>query len=388
MIKLGNRFQLIVMMDGKEIPLEHMGFDALQMHSNVMFYQPVGRIVIADRIKWFDANPIGDGAKVDIFVGTNEVVTEANLYRFRLFRYSVTKVNNVNYYTLFLAFNCPRYFNENVTGAITGSSYDALQGIAKTIGVKFKGDPTSDSQIWIGQGKKRCVFARDIALHGWSGTTSCMSLGMTLLGEMRYVDISAIKARDTENYFVMGAGDNESVFRVLGRKELSKAGLVNNMVGYKMETVEQSPDGNTNHNSVTVTMNSAPTLSVNKTLNDQLEGSRVAFTPISAGNTHPNFYKAKHNNRRLRAMYSYGSHIATDGLTGLDLFDPVKFLFYDNTTSDTLLNQAVSGTYIITAKTIFATKEGRYFEKLEIVRQGVNYYSGLVPAITTHNSAR
>lgn len=388
MIKLGDRFYLILMIDGKEVPIEYMGFNPLQMHSNVLFFQPVGRIVLADKQRYFDNNPISDGSKVDIFVWRTDTGSQsAKRYQFRLFRHAVNKSLNINYFTLYLTFNCPRYFNENMTGAMKGTSYDILKEMAKTVGVDYSGDPTSDAMTWLGTGKKRCVFARDVALHGYANTQSCMSLGMTLLGEMRYKDVSAIKLKDNPNIFVQGVGDNTKVFQVLGRKEINKAGLFNNLVGYRMTTVEQDTSGVSEHASVQVTMNSGPTLSVNKTLNDKLEGSRVHFTPVSAGNVHPQFYQAEHSNKRIRAMYSFGSHIVTDGMTNLDLFDPITYLFYDNSANKLSINQAISGNYIITAKTIFATKEGRYFEKFEIVRQGPNFYNELASVLTATNSA-
>lgn len=387
MVKLGNLFYLMVMIDGAEIPIERMGFDPIQMHSNVMFSQPMARMMLADIYGYFETHPLADGSKVDIYVGRSDSKSEANLYRFRVFKFRKQKDGNMNTYDIYMTFNCPRYFNENSRGSITGSSTQVLQQIAKLIGVDYAADQTSDSQVWLSSGQKRCEFAKEVALHGYSSDQGCMSLGMTLLGQLRYKDISLINVVTTKNVFVQGAGDGTSAYRILGRKEVSKSGFFNNLVGYRMETVEQNPTDVTNHNSVRLVANSSPTFQINKVLNDKLEGSRVVMTPIDSGNTHANYYKAEHQNTRIKATYSMGMQVVTDQMTGLDLFDPVKYMLYDNSTSQVKVDEAASGGYIIIAKTIFATKTGKYFEKFELARQGYNFTTDLSNQITAQNAA-
>lgn len=387
MIKLGDTFFLMILIDGAEIPVERMGFDPLQMHSNVMFAQPMARIMLADIYGYFEKNPLADGSKVDIYVGRSDSKSDAYLYRFRVFKFRKYKNGKINNFDIFLTFNCPRYFNENSRGSITGSSTQVLQQISTLIGVNFVGDQTSDAQTWLSAGQKRCEFAKEVALHGYATDQSCMVLGLTLLGQLRYKDLSAINITTTKNVFVQGSGDAKNSFRILGRKEVSKAGFFNNLVGYKMETVEQNPTDVTNHSSVKVVMGSAPTLQINKVLNDRLEGSRVVMTPIDSGNTHPNYYKAEHQNTRIKATYAMGMQVVTDQVTGLDLFDPVKYIVYDNATSEIKVDEAVSGGYIIIAKTIFATKSGKYYEKFELARQGYNFTTVLSNQMTAQNSA-
>lgn len=380
MIRLGDSFYLQIQIDGVEIPVELLGINPLQLSSNVTFFQPMGKLVLGDKYGYFDDKPMSDGAKVDIFIGKSPTENDARLYRFRLFRYTLELKGNVKYYTLFMTFNCPRFFNENFTGALKGPSHTVLASVASVSGVDFSGDPTTDPQTWYGAGKKRCVFAREVALHGYANAESCMTLGMTLLGELRYKNLSTIKAGATPNTFIQGASSSETKHhRVLDRKEINKGGFSNNLIGYRLDTVEQntlSPGEDlTTHKGVKVALTSAPALSVNKILNENLEGSRVVVTPVSSGNTHHSYYRAEHQNRRLRSTYSLGNFVVTDSITGLDLLDPVNYLVYENASNELKLNQAVSGSYIIAGKTIYATKEGRYFEKFELLRQGPNFYA-------------
>ena len=384
MIKVGNDFFISIFIDNNELPLDKLGFVGFQAHSNLSFFQPMAQISISDNYKYFDTNPIGDNVAIRVAVGKSDNISSAFTYNFRLFKRDFEKKsNNLKLYTLKMTYNSPRYFNENSDTFYEGTSKQVLQKVATESGfTSVDLDDSADSMCWLPMGMKRCFFAKNVTKYAYLDKGSCYALGVSLAGQLRFKNISKINLSTSNNVFAKGGSTQKGVVTVLSDKEIMKAGFNNNMTGYKYETLKQDTDKTESLTSVPVPV-SSNTILVNKKLNQNLSGSRIHVTPIGSSNTHANYQLALHQNTRIKNTFSLTIRIVTNQVTTVDLLDTINYSSYENSNGTYTLDKLMSGTYLVTAKTIFVTKEGFYFEKFEMVRQGYGANSPSNSQITT-----
>jgi len=375
MINFSDRLFLGLVLDGKEFPLETTSFKSLQMSSNKDFTVPQAQLIIADQFGYLSQNPLADRQTATIILGADKKSLKE--YTFRVFNFKKEVSGNVTYFNITLIFNCPRWTTENKTRAIAGAtSTDAMRQLATESLLNFNGDSTTDRQTWYPGGDKRAMFAERIARHGYANQTSCMKVGLTLEGELRYKNISDIDYK-TAFEFVTGIGDSKSKFSIVDKKEFTTAGQNNDIGGgYKKTTVEQNPlktsaANSALHSKISVTTTSQALL-LNRNVTDRIEGSVVNFGAIQTGNNHSNYTKALHQNKRIDAMYSSGLYTVIQDQTAIDLFDPVNVTVFDLISGKPDINDQATGSYFVSGKTIFVSQTGQYNEKYSMLRAGTN----------------
>ena len=376
MIQINDRFFIGVVIDGKEYPLEATGFGSLQISTNVNFFLPTARIQLNDdRMIFRNHITLADYVLVEIYLGKTLAEAHKTKFSFRLFSYKVTDLGKARIYVLDLIYDRPKYFNAARTSAVTGTSAEAIKAIG--LDCEFKQVETvntTDKQVWLPLGAKNCAFAKTIMQCGYVNDNSCMVLCVTGNGTLRYKNLTSIPLK-SDIKFTVGNTTSKSNFGVLASREISKAGVLNNLYGYRFATIDQNPTNEVSsakHTRVNVRATSKA-LSVNKSIHTALTSPRTVFSDIGCGNVHPNFEKAKHQNKRLKAFQSFGHLLVVSDVTGVDLLDVINFTSVNTRAmmqSD--VDTTVNGFYVVTGKTIYATGNGFYYEKFEITRPGLN----------------
>lgn len=375
MLKVADGLFINVVIEEKPIPLNLLVFESVQITSNIIYFAPVGRLAITDTQGYFEKNPIGDGEKVTVFLGKTDDMSQVTQYNFRVFTVKYARGTQKTTLTIFLVYDCPKYLNESSTHSYAGTSANAIKALAVEAELKeIVTDQSSDSMKWLPMAQKRCYFARQIALHAYLDDTSCFLLGMRLNGSLHYRNIAKIVANDAKAIFMKGGGHKKDTHFVYSDKYIADTGLANSFSGYKFNINEQSPTKFTEHTTVKV---SSPTnsLNVNKELNNNLSSGTTVNAPIKSKETnlHNHYITAKHQNIRIRNTYMNHIHAIIQDATALDLFDCILYFSSKLVDGSTELDKKVSGYYIVTAKTIFATGSGAYVEKFQLTRNGENY---------------
>lgn len=373
MLRVSDRFFISVKVDGKELPLEKLAFKSFQAHSNINFYQPMANLALIDNQRYFDLNPVGDGVKFEIYTGTSKDKAKAKVYKFRHFKTDKSPIGgNLQSYNFRLVYDAPRFLNENLTKSIKGTSSEVFKQLASQVPFsKVVADPTSDSMAWLPFGMKRCEFARQICNHAYASNKSCFMSGVRLDGSLHFRNVSNIDLSKSNNLMAKGTSKVNDCIKIIGYREAVNSGVANMVTGYKMETIEQGTGEDKSYTKVSVSTNS-PSVLINNNISKGLEGSQIVNSPIASSNTHPNYQNALHQNKRIRNTFMLSVFVATDQMTDLDLFDTAKFMLMEQTAGKAQLNQKISGSYLIVAKTIYATKDGMYYEKYQLKRQGYN----------------
>lgn len=375
MLSFGNNLSLGAVLDGRELLLESLSFKSLQLSSNKMFSQPMGNLQFADNIGILEDNPIMDNQSLTLYIGINK--NPPKEYTFRVFKVEKRIQNKIPYYTLILVFNAPRWLYENTRSVIPkATSFEALKKLAEESKLSFVGDETVDRQNWYGVGNRRCIFAEYIAKYGYVNDTSCMAIGVSLEGEVRYKNISKL-IYDGAPTFIDGLVVGENEFSVLDKKEFDNSGQSNSVGGgYKKITVNQDPIRQSSLDFTRFAGVSLSTpnkvLSINKNIVERIEGSVSVFSSIDCGNTHTNAVKACHQNSRIYNYYSSGMYCAIQTPTRFDLFDPINFVSFDSVGNKPRLSKKSTTSNLITGKTIFISQTGQYTEKFELKRIGSN----------------
>jgi len=373
MLRVSDRFYISVKIDGKELPLEKLAFRSFQAHSSVNFYQPMANLSVVDNQRYFDTNPVGDGVKFEVYTGTTKDIAKAKIYKFRHFKTDKSPIGgNIQAYNFRLVFDAPRFLNENLVSSIKGTSSEVIKKLAAQVPInKVVADPSSDSMSWLPFGMKRCEFARQVCNHAYANASSCFMLGIRLDGSLHFRNVSTIDLSKSNTLMVRGTSKLSDSIKIIGYREVAASGLSNLVTGYKMETIEQGTGEDKSYTKVSAPTTS-PSVLINSNISLGIEGSKIVNTPIASSNTHPNYQNALHQNKRIRNTFMLSTFVATDHMTDLDLFDTAKFMLVEQGQGKTQLNEKISGSYLIVAKTIYATKDGMYYEKFQLQRQGYN----------------
>lgn len=379
-ISVSERLSVTIVIDHKELDLTYFRINFLQILTGTNIYLPYGQLQLVDLKGYFQNNPLGDNQTCVITLITQDVKgnSVSSAFKMRIFKPNVVRQASVSMYQLILIYDAPRYIHESTTASFGKvSSSSALQSISALCGMQFYNNAaTSDVQTWLGNSDKYCINAVQIASAGYIDRKSCMVIGVTESGVLVYVDVSKLDYLKSNSKF-SNAPDDNTYFPLVGSvKELTRSGFNNTMNGYKAATVAQTPLVSNSgeydiHSNVSVT---SPTtkLAYNANIAKAIKGGKVLFSPVNCGNVHDNYEAALHQNRRLRSMYGISFELTTSATTQLQLLNTAILTFYDIQGSERTVNKAVSGGYLVTAKGIFVTANGTYYEKFHLTRQGKN----------------
>jgi hypothetical protein len=229
----------------------------------------------------------------------------------------------------------PKYITEAVSESFKGSSDDVLRAVAAKCGLsysgpkEFNGRSMVDNQVWLHAVNSRATFLLDVVRHSWMDDNSCMALGVTSDGELRFrnltdvinIDRDKIKYVFTHNALISEKDDKLKLYQVREAKERSIAGVTNKYVNYGSVRAEHKLDGSIDkHESVDVKTKGG-FLAINSKLKAALSKVRADIAPIDCGNTHSHYQQAEHQNVKLLALFSERLSVLVFDVTEVKLFD-------------------------------------------------------------------
>lgn len=362
---------LSIKIDGKELPLSNLRFSRLLITSHMLYHCPMGELSFVDNYGLLAKSlPPFDGAPLTVSIGRSKASVKS--YSFRIFNVKQQNQADGTQYTLSMISSLDKWRLHTVRTAEQGSSQAAITQIALACDLNFNGDATNDAQVWLPLNETYCKFARRIANHGYAGQDSTMLLGVTLDNELRYRNLTKIKLDKTVPGFTAGS---ENGIWVTSYELVSKSGLSNQAGGYGTTSFQFNPT-----TSEMTTADKVRTRRLSSALNVNSEAKTATDTgvkvvlPGNAGNTHSNSARAYHQNKRVKQLLSQSLLIVTPFDTKLDLFDGCHFDAYvlGSGGSKPMLNEVISGYYLIAGKTIFMSSDFMYYEKLALIRDGQN----------------
>lgn len=342
-----------------------LGF--LHMVQSTKVGVPMLHMALQDNVDFLaESKHLADGARIQIILAARS--GKSRTFVFRLNSYRRTPSSGGYQYELDGYLDTSTYWHASTKDPIRGTSYSAIGKIAKACGLKFVGDQTADSQVWLPCNTRYHEWARLISERGFRSDSSCMQLGLNFDKTLVYKDLSFVRPR--VKILKFGSYQKDTIL-VTDAVPRAAPGSMNHFSGYSEALVEQdllATDPNRTHSKINVSKGERETsLLVNTKVKGAVEQSRVVFAPIDCGNSHPEYEKALYQNRRLNNLYSSRLDVVTPDDTDLKLLDRVSIAL-DKTTT---YLQAYSGDYFVSARAIYI-RSNEYFEKIELLRKAVN----------------
>jgi len=359
---VAGQWALEVKLDGRDLGLDPSLLNNIAVISNIHQHLPSVSFNFKDTTGKELDRLVGDGAQIDISIGIPNNVFSGT---FRTSGQPSTDHGgsmNMIGYSGFL--DKIGWMKKVVDRAYPGSSSSVISQIAKQAGLKVDVDPTNDVMNWLPNETTLVQYARHVTERAFSSDSSAMILATTLSGTVRYKDLNNLISAGAKAVFSQtGRG-----FPILGISAKSKSNVANAAQGYGTTSMGVKEDGSIfegNKVSLKMLSGSNPISSFMQGAIGSL-GTRINnFVPLS-GNTHDNWFKAMHQNPRIKSSYAFDVSILTDVPTGLELLDTADLHPLNMPSKEEA--KALSGKYIVTAitKTIV---NNRFFEKLVLTSQ-------------------
>lgn len=299
-------------------------------------------------------------------------------------------------------------FLRKVTNTVKkDTSAGMISTLAREAGIsKVDTDPTSDKMAWLPNGMPIAKRIAEIASRGWANPQSAMVHVLNEDGTFKYKDLSKLATASAKRQFggmYPDAGIHGSVIPVLQFRAMSLQGLYNNAAAYGATAFVEGLSGKTGFgvgdvlslvdsgsggdlvdvitSALQGNFGNFSTLMTGAGLNISGDiqkavgsiGAKQYATPLSSGNTHPQYHRAKVQNVRGRAAFGNDVVLLSNQACGLSNLDNV-FYHCTNPWSGADIPM-FSGDYIITAKDMIITTIGGkagygYFEKVTITNNG------------------
>ena len=218
-------------------------------------------------------------------------------------------------------------------------------------------------------------FAQSVSDYGYFDRNSCAMVCVTSSGVMKYKNVTTLPLLQPTNrayFYTDKPKDNYANFRILTDEWFYESTFVNMLYGYKYDVIDTNLDGSTQvFKEVDSKKTFSNKLNVNNNINELMSSVRTEYGFVDCGNTHSNYWKAYHQNKRLRCTYSstYIPTVSED--TGLELLDLAEI----ESISGTDTNTDTTTTYIVTGKTQMIDDTFSYKEKLQLTTTGKNISS-------------
>ena len=367
--ELENRLSLKVLFGEEEFLFDRANsLDFLHMSCSTRVGVPMLHMAVQDNIDSLrESKHFSDAAKIQIVIKAKDD-TFATTYAFRLNSYRRTASSGGYRYELDAYVDANTYWHASSVVPKKGSSYSAIKGIAEDCGLKFEGDQTVDTQLWIPRNIPYHEWARQISERGYRSDKSFMQLGLNFDKTLVYRDLSAKaapKAKFAFAEYVAGFITTTDV------QPSTSSGSMNHYSGYAETHVEQDVETATLHRSnskVEIDKKASEgTMMINSKIKNAVKQARVTFAPIDIGNVHPAYEQALYQNRRQNNMFNVRLDLVANSATKLHLLDLVTVNL--DSASDYL--KTYSGDYHIASRVVFI-KGFEYFEKFELVRKTMN----------------
>lgn len=348
---------------GVEYAINPVSVPKLDWFENVHQNLPSLNLTLADKTnKFASIATAGDGVPIELTLGdgaNNESSATFNIQG----QPNIVQGNGYNYIHINAVLDKVSYLRSMITGLHEGTSASVLSAIASQHGLQADVDSTSDSQVWLPNNKTIASFVRSVADHGWTGEGGCLIPAVTSAGVFLYKNI--MQAADSNKVFGQG------YLPIMDWSAQSKAHVANHVRGYGSTTVGFDVTGAVSElGKITFSLFSN-FLSASKVNMDSIGnlGAKIDAAVRPSGNTHENYQKALHQNRRIRSLFSSDINILVGMATEFDLLKKATVIPTDQLTSSP--NTTVSGKYLLTARTRSLVRN-KYVEKLVLTGQSLS----------------
>ena len=368
-IGVDRKSYLEVILDGKPLPLEAMRFSGILISQHQLYHLPCGQLVFSDpyRLTNNTYTP-ADGSELIIRIGPNS--ERVKTYKFRVFHTTTEQEGSGLKCKISFISNYPSWFLKSGGSSIRGNSRDALLAIADRNGLQFDGVTTSDSQAWLPATESECRFARRIASFGYVDDTSCMMMGVTLEGKLKYVNLNSRNFSSNLPLFAYGA--EKGIF-CTDWSSRSLSGSNNLLGGYKTAMKQFDPLTALRQSASKVsTKRITSSINVNKAISGKVGDGRTKVMPMNSGNKHSKANEASNQNMRIALFLAQSVSVLTPIQSGVELFEPIQFenYLYDGKTRNTGVDPNTSGPYLVVGKAIYIGADLLYTERLQFIRDG------------------
>lgn len=355
--------------EGTEIPVSLSSFKSLSIVENVSQKLPTLSFIYSDPANHLIQNPLVDGAKISVVLHSNvpSDPEQPIQFDFRAMGAEYTPAGNRFTVRCSGIFDKMQYMRKIQKMPIQGTSNEAIKKAASEVGFgKFSMPDSGSDKMWW-RPKNQMHYASDfintIAMHGYSGKKSIMSLGVSDDGTMHYKDIAKLAEGNASRIVTeydrvnMANGD----VPLLAWTVKSMGGATNMLTGYGSEVKQETLTGSAETISDIVMPLFGGSLNMSSSLKDMVGEVSKVFVPTNLGNHHDKYYQAKEQNvRGQQQLQSTKIEFMTNQATGLKIYDVITFKPHNPITNKPL--EIFTGNYIITSKT-------RYFKGAEVYRE-------------------
>lgn len=365
-----DRLGIAVLFNGQTVPLQLNSIDYIHIVESVRLHLPMLTMRFSDTTKFLTRNNLlVDGIRIGIGI---QIEGNLNTYYFRLFSHK-EEPNAEGKYTLTGYYDSIDFWNTTARKDTPGTSEEIISALAEKCGLYYDGGTsTNDTQQWLPGNKKICTFVMDVCNHAYVDDQSCMAVGVTALGELRFKNLTKFNDFPVMGNYASASSppSNGQVDPIVDHKVLNRSGFFNNQTAYDNVRYEQDAQSTTEsqvHSKVDVVKNSKR-LMVSTEVNAKVGAGTVSHSPIDCGNVHDKYERAYYQNMRLANLFSYGMEILVPKYVKASILDAVNCHV---TVPDIETDPAASGKYLVTSKVLYI--QGlNYYYKLEIYRHGVN----------------
>ncbi len=367
MSSVKDRVSVQLIINGVELKTDQSPIDYIHISESCRHYVPVLTFVIQDKSKFLTKNKIlVDGSVIKLIIQIDKQKLD---YSFRTFSVKESLASGGTSYKVSAYFNIPKFWLQTVTKGTKGSVSDVLKDIALETGLRYEGVTTVENQLWLPLNKKYCEYARYISERGLIDDSSCLQLVVSILGNLRYINISTAFKEFAILDKLSNLPDASKEFKIISDyKVINSSGFFNNLGGYNDTRVSQSilSDGQALKD-LSVTKNTK-NLDMSETIKSNVSQGKITFSPIDVGNTSVTYEQSLYQNRRLSNLFSSGIELVTPKYINSQVLD---IIYADLSKPGVSTVDAISGKYVITSKVLYI--EGlNFFQKLELFRHGNN----------------
>ncbi len=367
MWQLEGRLAVQIFFNGKEFPFKRINtLDFLHLSGSTKLGVPMLHMALIDTVNCIaDEGMLADAIPIRVSIGTTGE-SATSTYHFRLNSWKQSQVSSGTRYEIDGYLDVPNYWNGSSMAPIRGSSSSVLSQICQDNGLTFKGDPTSDTQVWWPRNTTNHEWARQIAERGYISDQSCMQMGVGLDKTLVYKNIASMDSSPTTKFLMTEV--RADYVTITDYKPLFDNGSANNYSGYNEMRIEQNPlnDSFRIHEKVTFNKNEQGKMMVNPSVQGRVGRGRVQFSSLNPGNVHENYERAFYQNRRVNNLFTSGLKIITPNQCKTNLLDTVSV-----TIDQTEHVKVYSGLYRVAAKAIYILGVN-YCEAYEMYRRTIN----------------
>lgn len=359
-MRLEDGFEVRLFINNLEFPLSPGSFSYVRTIHNVLLGVPTFDLVFYDPTATImNTMQIADGVPIVLTLGDANHLDQPPIQEnFRVFGKPKTLPSpqgGATAYRVLGVIDAPKFLRKNPGKSYTGTSAQVITQLANETGLTSQiSHNTADSMTWLPDRKSYATFAWSVALHGWADPQSLMVLSLDEFGGLRYANLSDISATVTPVATFFQGGDPTGYpkpwYMLTDWRQISKSGFNNYWIGYDLRTRQMKSDGTWQQFDQVNLTKTGGNVEVNADVYNQLQGAgRIDLMPVDCGNVHPNYFRAMHQNKRLKTFYSQGVQILINRCTSFNPLDPVQVIVLNQANST--IDDTIKGVYLITGRT-------------------------------------